>query len=131
MNEDEQNYGLYYRKAVTIKNCDSVFLISLTIFSINGYDKLLLINSKRENLIKDISCQDIAMVYNSTKPSDASIKLKRYSVVGTVMEHSYTILLVLRGYFAAVNIRISDALFVSYNNLLVLHVRFLEYGSKE
>jgi len=126
---DEQEHGLFHKQALTINDCGSILLANLKFINCTNRD-LLLINSKKDSLIMDVSCHGIALVYNSTKPSDAYVEIKRYILVSAYMEYRYPILLALQRYSAVINVRILDTSFISQNNLLVLHATFRQYGGK-
>ena len=123
---DEQENSLFHKQALTIKNCGSILLANLNL------QELLLINSKRDSMLIDISCHGITLVYNSTKPSEVDVEIKKYILVSSHadMECRYSIRLALRSYSAVVNVRISDTSFINYDNLLLLHATFLQHGKK-
>ena len=131
VNTDELEPRLFHKQALTINDCGSVLLENLNVYNNNTNRKLLLINSRKNSTLKDISCYGgIALIYNSTKPSESYVEIKRYILVHAVVGSRYPILLALQSYSAVVNIKISDTSFISYDNLLVLHATFLQYDDK-
>jgi len=91
---------------------------------------VLVINSNKNSMLDAVTCNGIALVYNSTVAYTSYLEIKNYSLLDNVVTFDCNIFLFVRNHPAMVVVRISSTTFISNDKIHFLDAVFSHYGHR-